>query len=133
MTEPVVIRFWGLDRKLVFPLPYPGLLRLLPVFAIFMSTMVLWTILETGAAKIALDGYRGWLLVCSGALLGLVLVAIFAMVFTQVADPDVEPLLSSPAVVIEWGYVSRAIVLLTLLAMAGPLISLLKTLLHSSP
>lgn len=72
-------------------------------------------------------------LVCSGAPLGLLLVAIFAMVFTQVVDPDVEPLLSRPAVVIEWGYVSGAIVLLTFLAIAGPLIFLLKTLLQASP
>lgn len=133
MTVPIVIRFFGLDRKLVFPLPYPGLLRLLPVIAILKSTVVLWIIVDTGSAKIALDAYRVWLLVCSGALLGLLLVSILALVFTQVVDPDVESPLSRPGVLIEWGYVSKAMALLALLAISGPLISLLKTLLLASP
>lgn len=131
MAEPVVIRIWGPDRRLLFPFSFPSIIRTLPVISVIASTAFL--VLKTPSLPLAWSPFQTLLLVSAGALFGLLLVAIFAMVFAQVPNLDIESSALHSAVVIDWRYVPLAVALLTLwviFANAGPVLSILGALLR---
>ena len=117
MTEPIVIRMWGPDRRLLFPFPFPGVIRVLPVLSVIASTTFL-VVLNPHFLPPAWSPFRALLLLSLGAHLGLISVLIFGSVFAQPGGPEAAEGASGPAVLVDWRYVPLALAFLTIGAIA---------------
>ena len=116
MAEPIVIRMWGPDRRLLFPFPFPGVIRVLPVLSVIASTAFL--VLKTYSLPLAWSPFQTLLLLSAGAQLGLISVLIFGSVFAQPGGAEAAEGASGPAVLVDWRYVPLALAFLTIGAIA---------------